>query len=1389
MISFLLYLLRSFLTTVIVGALCYWDGKLNMKREQRSKQFLLPPIAMTYSIIAVCLVHSLNEWMTILIRQIPTWIGNLGAVSWMPGFLSEWLTGFSQFLNDLLQTFALNYWILCFSNIAIFLGFLIIKHTVVPILRRVIHYDGFLHKKISEKFYENDPGTSDWSLKEKYIHVRTLLMVLFIASQVIAVILMIISLDFYRATLLNAAFYPVFWLIVLGEVFFYFRGYSKKEKSSLSGKEDNAQSVGSYALIRKFLRTVFGDRLNAENTSVLSFSESSEPNDVMMEKLLKNEDSIVRPFALFMKDYLASGGRIDQKFTASTIEMLHEKSILFNNPFYYDMIPYVFYPMNRSLLQHKKVLVILGRHAIEKDIETWVKEGITSVTGMDFLWEIGILGKESNDLDIGIMSRSDILNLEFHESISDFLSQVGFCVIIEPSKLILTAQIGLNIIARKCNEKNKVTYCLCDKNCDGLVDASSHVLMTSITEVSATPKHTGVSSYMCWDVGKEYMIHRLMPNISRYLGFGTELSIAGLKNQVSSTIWYGGDAFPVKDMEWIAHQYYYDLTSYAGLPANQEALSERFHTSFNFWNAQVKPKNYMTVEDESFNAFEVVREFATRTTEQGFVNVISTDYLLKDYMMDNQSIFETDAKAIPYISADYVRTRRNTILRLLLQMATYPVAHEKVIAEFSLIGIKVFDLKKQLWFEIYRLFGDSFTEEFYETGYKEAVETIFDKKIILKEKSHREFSSDVICVKERYNFELCDTEVVYSLDNLVFHALVIDDLKSASYIAEDEKGEKYYLGAELRGHIFQKYLPGQYFTFAGKYYEMQSMTADGQVLVRRAADHIDGRPVYRQLREYTLSNLQSINKLGESKDISGLRIEKKYADIRITTPAYYRMEEYGDFSTAKKVTFEGENSQVPVRFYRKKEILQIELPDDGVHFRNNVRYLITVLFNEIFRTLFAENQAYIVAVTSDAYLDSDELCYPLTYSIHCDVPSEDNLIFIIEDSQLDLGLLVAVERNLKRIFEIMTDYLAWHLHVERLQPQEKAEPATEESTDTEEKAETEQTEEDSPETNEERNKQPKKEDKSKKKGCLSGIFTKPKKGKGEPQEEPPQDESPQEDTEPQEPTPENPAPEETPKEDSEKGESEEDASKQEVSEDTSAGEELHNKSTLQEEGIEIHPPKEKEDGEEPEQENEQSVKRIAGQEKQYLTFGYEFLQNIDAEKTYSYLAVLGFNDNFLREAREKRGLSEQIRDGLLQSTENQIQCDFCGRTILGAEYEVLADGRDRCMICSSSAVKTVEELEKIFSFVFNSMESFFGIVINKNIKVVFGNTKKINKRFVPTSGYDARAVGLACFDGKELSIIIENGAPRLNTMMTIAHELTHIWQYQNWDLKEIKKKY
>ena len=1436
----LAWLLLALLPFLLLALL---NTKANLKRSCRDRQFPMPVLTLLYSVVLMVFLDWISKWILMLVQLIADLLVQAGA--WLSQIFDGLLSGpggaveeLGAMLSSLLQTVDPAYILLFMGNAILLLAHILIKRILISVFQVVFRSGGSFHDLCVEPFYEKDADSPGWYLRSHLGQGRTYLKTMYYAALFLSVGLVLFSCELYRNELLSAPFYPVFGLIIVGEMYFFLDGLDKQEMSALlTGEADRANSISNYVLLRKVLAKLFGDKLGAENTTVDAGLLNSRTHDDLLQQLEESDDPKVEAYGRFMRLKVGAGLKLDHNYLVSGLELLQERSILFNNPFYYDLIPYLFYPMNRVMLRRKKVLIVLGRHSVEEDITAWCREGLAAISNIPDMWNIGVLSDQPQELDVGIISRSSVHDLALHEANSDFFQDVEFVVLIEPSKLVTTAQIGLNSIVRRCRgEGKRITFCSTDKNCDGLVDALSHILLSSFTEVSATEHHRGVSSYMCWDGDGEHLQHRLLPNLSRYLGVGTELSFAALKNQVPVTEWYGGDSFPVLDTHWIAKQYYYDLLHYAGLPTSQEAMDEYFRATPNLWNARVKRNHFLTVEDEGNNMFEMKRLFATRATNQGFVNIISPEYLLKDYMLENDGIFNSDPKAVPYIVADYASTQRNILLRLCLRLSAGAVSEADIRQELMLADLDQGELPESLWQAICRCCAGSGAARTDKLGNLSMVLTQGDTETV--------FGMDVLRSKKKYSLEKGRMERTFFITDQAFIHTLLGDLGNAGYIAEDEKGEKHYLGAELRGHVFQKYLPGQFFTFGGKYYEMLRVTSSGQVLVRRAADHITGRPSYRQVRNYYLSNVTDSQAMGDQMDIAGMHIVRQYADIRVETPAYWKLDQYNNFAGGSLVTING----VPDRIYRGKQVLRITLPDRDGLLTPQICGTVAQLFNETFRTLFAENQPYIAAVMPGRAEQ------PATYSLQGEGDTQLGglCIYIIEDSQLDLGLLVAVQRNLGRIFSILCDYLDWHLEAVELSlnpPPQPAKPTPPPPPP------------------------PPAEEKPK---CLlmrilgkiggffrkiggffKGLFRrKPKQAPAEPEavpetgavqapvsipepdtglgaEPPPQDEeAPVSEEKPV--TDEAPASEEKPVTDEapvseEKPVTDEAPASEEkpvtdeapVSEEAPAADEAP--VPADEAGQDQEPSRDQAappilmslspgteagpadlqsaDGAAPESlsfEPEQArapAGAVPARRPYHLRYfllygGTQVPPTLDLPGTLDYLEALGFGNSELRQARAGKDTAAQAEQP--QQADNR-QCDFCGVELVGTEYEILADGRERCMNCSRTAVKTEEEFRAIYQSVVENLELFYGVKITAPVRVEMVNAQKLHrrlgKRFIPTGKSDGRVLGVAIRDKKGYTILVENGAPRMQSTLTMAHEMIHIWQYLNWDSKAILNRY
>jgi hypothetical protein len=143
------------------------------------------------------------------------------------------------------------------------------------------------------------------------------------------------------------------------------------------------------------------------------------------------------------------------------------------------------------------------------------------------------------------------------------------------------------------------------------------------------------------------------------------------------------------------------------------------------------------------------------------------------------------------------------------------------------------------------------------------------------------------------------------------------------------------------------------------------------------------------------------------------------------------------------------------------------------------------------------------------------------------------------------------------------------------------------------------------------------------------------------------------------------------------------------------------------------------------------------------------------------------------------------------SREEENICDFCGRESVAGSLDVFEDGRQRCQACRESAIDTLEELESIYAKCRESLIAHFKLDLVSGIRVRFTDAKDIQNSlgsvFVPTPGFDPRAVGLATIIDGIYTIYIENGAPMISTYACIIHELTHIWQFSKLNMQKLEK--
>jgi hypothetical protein len=194
----------------------------------------------------------------------------------------------------------------------------------------------------------------------------------------------------------------------------------------------------------------------------------------------------------------------------------------------------------------------------------------------------------------------------------------------------------------------------------------------------------------------------------------------------------------------------------------------------------------------------------------------------------------------------------------------------------------------------------------------------------------------------------------------------------------------------------------------------------------------------------------------------------------------------------------------------------------------------------------------------------------------------------------------------------------------------------------------------------------------------------------------------------------------------------------------------------------------------------------------YLNFGGLPEANaIEPAVTRDYLVSLGYGDGEL--AQSRAAIATQDQQQFPMTGFDGRRCDFCFGPIIGSDFDLLKDGRERCSRCSRTVLGTHEQFVDEYEQVRRNMEAAFEIRLDAPKQVRMANAKEIQRNtdetFTPTSGVDPRVLGFVRNTPAGQELWIENGSPRMAAITTMAHELTHVWQNSNWDADKIKKAY
>lgn len=1347
---------KAALVFAIITVFYFLQNLFNIKKYRRGRQVLMPAIAMVYSTVAVIL-------LTIHRESIQT-------------KLNELLSRLSH------GSVTLDSSVIILLNSLLVLLFLVIKCIARPILTKKWESKSLM-EATSAKYYEYDEVYDEWFLQARFINLRAI-------TKILAVCIAALTAALLTMTWLNGPgsgewllAFPCAALVVFNEIKSYICGQTREEYiESVLGDEADSRKVGNFYRIREIYEKRFPGQLLASHTGTEFMSHKAATD--LLYKLEASEDKVDRAVAQYFLT-LDDQVKLEPDSVYAANLMMHSESAVFFNPFYRDLGVYITLPLVNSVLEGKNCLVVGGTNTVCQDVSMWLSDMIKDYSHIRTMWRVGLLSNRPADFEIGILTFQQLYNIEVIAENRDFLSHVEFVLILEPSAMLHTGQIGFSILAKEvCRFQDAPLYCICDRYSDGLVDTMSHVLHTEITNVVAAPVPRCVYTGMAWDADGDYIRQKLFDKQTKYLGNGMELAAVAIKNQIPHVTWYGERKAPIRDIKWIVGQHFSTICRYMNIATQQSALYEKVSFVPSLWSKPAEREQFIIVEDEYCNMFTMLRTFLTRGIDQAFVNVLSENYLLRDYMRCNQQMFLSNPNAIPSLLPDYAKSERNTIIKLVIMMAVRWVPESEVEAELKLAGCR-FD-------DTFKMCSDLLQK------YTFADNSVLDLKSVTDE--------DASTIQKT---------TFYGIQPTKYLKFFSSTIRNAYYVVEDEKSNTEYIDAKMFGHISQTVLPGQFVTYDGKYYEVKLISPENGVILRRAADLYSGRKYYRQIRTYHFSQ-ETAPVILHVKTVTDIEFTFAESDFSVSTTGYLEMDDNHDLRKARVIDLKADPAiHILDRTYHNKCFLKIKLPDTN----DRIRFTVSILLSEVFHSVFPDSWQYL-AVLSARPEDISGILNDVVYAVEGCPDSE--CIYIVEDSEIDLGLLDAVRRHFPQLLEIIADFLDWHFEKMREPEHEDPLPIDVKLPEEEKRRslflemanrirslfgknekdlEAGQVSKSSAEIEMETAEETASEDDGEADTNAPKLET----------DEYVLDET--NDNEQKDPADSHLLPE------IDGAEYEYELDSSEETKKTDGDESAEDTATELATVLAHHP----EDTFEPEPDADDAeivhidgtdifedeglpedndwleeqfiaagispLRKTRYQKECYLKYGYEDIDSrLRIEDVQKYFHARGYSNNSLTKARKRDIIEKTFLD---LNTENH--CDFCSIPLSGVSYEQLNDGRIRCNDCSASAITTLNEFKAIYYRVLEMMEMFYSIRFHVPISVKMTDAKTIakgvGKVYRPTTGTSLRALGYAQRKKNRFSILIENGSPRLVSIETISHELTHIWQFMNWKPSQFESVY
>ena len=831
-------------------------------------------------------------------------------------------------------------------------------------------------------------SNNKYYIKEKYLNLsnpfRLTSIACIITLNIITILLYFTNkIDFNNIMILTAAF--IFLSILLLEISYYLSGAIEEKTNEVNIKEKDKKNT-----IKEVIFTKINDEYNKLWPEHLSKTYIIKDN-YKKEIIDTNYDNL----SLIIANATTLDEMNSYVYSRIINNIINEENIIIESNLLDYFSPVIIPIINLLFASNKKMMFICDNYETVNNCNKWLSVlNINSNNNSNIV--INVLDYNNNlnidnNIDIYIATPSIALNNKHICKDIDIIFGINI------DKIILNDTLNLNILASIFNESSR--YVLFTNRLNGINQAISRIFMKNNFKYHVIEKNiTNNIITNFFKVEKGWMQLNVLPNFAnQYLGNLIPIALPCFKynnkaiNIISPNSSYQDQLISLQKSKNILKNY---------LEKDIVNINELINISSNENFLKIDDKSVLIVEDDINNVALILQNFLKYNKKELLLNIVSNPYLLRDYIIDNIEFFIGNAEMLSNILSVPKSNVKLKVYKLINRLCTSCVEEEILLRELNI-----------------------------DTNNNDQYYSISNALNILTKEA---FNIDIY-YSTYLTYQTIDNKNYYKLLDIIKNELPDKIFKTIKFI-DSEQSNKILKKIPVFD-LYQNYLEGQYTTINGKYYLIDKIDYNNN-LVELIPSNNNTNNYYRQHREITNIINNYIVKDYQSIKIRNTILEKKIINCNITinTLGYYEFNNNISFLT-------GEYSYKKInitRTYKSTDILNIKITNKDILSMTDkdlfkVSFTISTLLNEIFNTLFSNVNKYIivrnVVKNKSIYNDhkNNELIN-LYKPIICEDIDEGINIYITEDTELEKGILESIINNFDNtILKVLYDYLHWLL--------------------------------------------------------------------------------------------------------------------------------------------------------------------------------------------------------------------------------------------------------------------------------------------------------------------------------------------------------------------------